>query len=59
MKAVACSQVLLAANVRDSEELLPHFILQLVHLLAVLPRGTAFLSIYESGSSDASGATTL
>ena len=57
--AMASSQVLLAANVHNSEELLPHFILQLSHLLSVLPHGTAFLSIYESGSSDASGARRL
>ncbi len=50
-------QVLLAANLRDAEALLPHFILQLLQLLAVLPRDAAFLSIYESGSSDATGAS--
>lgn len=48
--------MLLAANVHNNEDLLPHFILQLSHLLSVLPYGTAFLSVYESGSSDASGA---
>ena len=53
---VVQTQVLLAANVHNNEELLPHFILQLSHLLSVLPHGTAFLSVYESGSSDASGA---
>ena len=40
----------------NNEEVLPHFILQLIHLFAVLPPETAFLSIYESGSKDSTGA---
>lgn len=41
----------------NNEEVLPHFILQLIHLFAVLPPETAFLSIYESGSKDSTGAS--
>ncbi|BDA43762.1 Alpha-1,3-mannosyltransferase CMT1 [Coccomyxa sp. Obi] len=47
---------LIAANMHNNEEVLPHFIIQLVHLFAVLPPETAFLSIYESGSTDSTGA---
>ncbi len=46
---------LVAANMHNNEEVLPHFILQLIHLFAVLPPETAFLSIYESGSKDSTG----
>ena len=49
-------RVLLAANMHNNEELLPHYIAQLVHVLSLLPLGSAFLSIYESGSTDATGA---
>ena len=48
-------KVLLAANMHNNEELLPHYITQLTHLLSVLPPGSAFLSIYESDSSDSTG----
>jgi alpha-1,3-mannosyltransferase len=47
---------LVAANMHNNEEVLPHFIIQLVHLFAVLPQDSAFLSIYESGSTDSTGA---
>ena len=50
---------LIAANFKDNEELLPHVIVQIWHLLAILPQGSAFLSIYESGSSDSTGAPCL
>lgn len=46
---------LLAANFRNNEELLPHAIVQFWHLLALLPEGSAFVSIYESGSTDSTG----
>lgn len=45
----------MAANMHNNEEVLPHFILQLIHLFAVLPPETAFLSVYESGSTDSTG----
>ena len=48
-------KVLLAANMHNNEELLPHYITQLTHLLSVLPPGSTFLSIYESDSSDSTG----
>jgi hypothetical protein len=47
---------LIAANFRNNEELLPHVIVQIWHLLAILPQGSTFLSIYESDSSDSTGA---
>ena len=48
-------KVLLAANMHNNEDLLPHFTLQMLHLLASLPLGSAFLSVYESGSTDSTG----
>ena len=44
--------VLIAADVSNAELVAPHLVVQAVHLLALLPRGRAFLSVYESGSSD-------
>jgi len=49
------NKVLLAANMHNNEDLLPHFTLQMLHLLASLPLGSAFLSVYESGSTDSTG----
>jgi len=49
------SKVLVAANLHDSAALMPHYTLQLLALLAALPRGSAFLSVYESGSTDDTG----
>lgn len=48
-------KVLLAANMHNNEDLLPHFTLQLLQLLIALPRGSAFVSIYESDSKDTTG----
>ena len=48
-------KVLLAANMHNNEDLLPHFTLQMLDLLSKLPLGSAFLSIYESGSTDSTG----
>ncbi len=48
--------MLVAGNLRDSEELMPHLLLQLLAVLAYLPPHSAFLSLYESGSSDSTGA---
>ena len=47
---------LLAANFHNNEELLPHVIVQLWHILAILPKGSVFLSVYESDSEDSTGA---
>lgn len=49
-------KVLIAANLHNSVALMPHYSLQLLALLAVRPPGSTFLSVYESGSSDATGA---
>ena len=37
---------------------MPHYILQLLLAVGTLPHGTIFVSIYESGSADASGMST-
>ena len=50
------SKVLVAANLHYSGALMPHYALQLLALLVALPRGDALLSIYESGSTDDTGA---
>lgn len=50
------SKILLAANMHNNEDLLPHFTLQMLDLLSRRPTGSAFLSIYESGSTDSTGA---
>lgn len=50
-------KLLLAANLKDAEALMPHLILQLAALLVYLPPQSAYLSIYESGSADSTGAT--
>ena len=49
--AAAGGPVLVAADVSNAERVAPHLIVQAAHLLALLPREQAFLSIYESGSS--------
>ena len=51
--------VLLAANMHNNEELLPHFTLQLLDLLSSVPDNSAFVSIYESGSTDSTGVQLL
>ena len=51
--------MLIAANLHNSVALIPHYSLQLLALLAARPPGSAFLSIYESGSSDATGALSI
>ena len=56
MRLCRGSKVLVAANLHDSGALMPHYTLQLLALLAALPRGSAFLSVYESGSTDDTGA---
>jgi hypothetical protein len=53
----AATRVLLAADARDfGPALAPHWVLQAATLLALLPAGGGFLSVYESGSTDG-GAT--
>lgn len=48
-------KVLIAANMYDNEAVAPHFVLQLLKLVARFPRGRIFVSVYESGSKDATG----
>lgn len=46
---------LIAADMHNNEELLPHFTTQLLHFLALMPTRSVFLSLYESGSTDSTG----
>ena len=55
MRQLKGRKYLLAANFRDNEDLLPHVIVQLWHLLAILPQGSVFVSVYESNSEDSTG----
>lgn len=48
-------QYLLAADMHNNEELLPHFTSQLLHFISVMPQGSIFVSLYESGSTDSTG----
>lgn len=45
----------IASNLHNNEKLLPHFTLQLLSLLQQLPKGSTYVSIYESGSTDRTG----
>ena len=45
----------IASNLHNNEKLLPHFTLQLLGLLQQLPKGSTYVSIYESGSTDRTG----
>lgn len=51
-------RILLASNLHNNEELLPHYILQLLQLIVNLPAGSSYVSIYESGSTDQTGVRT-
>ena len=44
--------VLLSANLHNSEEIMPNFILQLLRAVGRVPQGGMGVSIYESGSTD-------
>ena len=48
-------RLLLANNLHNNEQLMPHYITQMLRLLALLPPGSAFVSVYESGSKDRTG----
>lgn len=50
------SPILIAADFRDAAHVLPHWARQALALAARAPPGAAFISLYESGSADASGA---
>ncbi|KAK9812593.1 hypothetical protein WJX72_000003 [[Myrmecia] bisecta] len=52
----ADQKYLVAADMHNNEAVLPHYIIQLVHLMTVMPQGSTFLSVYESGSTDSTGA---
>ncbi len=53
--APAGQRVFFASNLRDNAPLMPHYITQMLFTVTALPVGSAFVSIYESGSTDATG----
>lgn len=48
-------RIFFASNLRDNAPLMPHYITQMLFTVTTLSPGSAFVSIYESGSSDATG----
>ena len=46
------NQVLIAGNLRQNEDIMPHFLLRLLETVVALDSRLAFVSIYESGSND-------
>ncbi|BDA47686.1 probable alpha-1,3-mannosyltransferase CMT1 [Coccomyxa sp. Obi] len=57
MPAVAAGlRVFFASNLRDNAPLMPHYITQMLFTVTSLRAGSAFVSIYESGSRDGTGA---
>lgn len=53
LQGLAGTKWLLAANFKDNAEILPNFIKQVWLLAALLPSSSLFVSVYESGSEDA------
>ena len=53
--AASAQRVLIAADVIDSAHLMPHFLTQLLLTAVTLDSHATFISIYESGSTDATG----
>ncbi len=49
-------KIFIAANLHNNAALMPHFITQLLLSVVSLTPGDAFVSLYESGSTDATGA---
>ena len=45
----------IAANLKQVEDLMPHYVLQLLIAVSLLPKDQAYVSIYESGSHDNTG----
>ena len=45
----------IAANLKEVEDLMPHYVLQLLIAVSLLPKDQAYVSIYESGSHDNTG----
>lgn len=48
-------RVFIAANFKNNGDLMPHFIQQLLLAIVAMPSDNAFVSIYESGSTDLTG----
>lgn len=53
--AAAGLRVYFASNLRDNALLMPHYITQMLFTVTSLRAGSAFVSIYESGSRDGTG----
>ena len=49
-------KIFIAANLHNNAALMPHFITQLLLSVVSFTPGAAFVSLYESGSTDATGA---
>ena len=49
-------KIFIAANLHNNAALMPHFITQLLLSVVSFTPGNAFVSLYESGSTDATGA---
>ena len=49
-------KIFIAANLHNNAALMPHFVTQLLLSVVSLTPGNAFVSLYESGSTDATGA---
>ena len=45
----------IAANLKEVGELMPHYVLQLLIAVSLMPEGKAYVSIHESGSHDSTG----
>ena len=46
------SKVLLAANFKNNQDVMPHIIREIWMLSSILPLDSLYVSVYESGSSD-------
>ena len=46
---------MIAANLHNSADVMPHWMLQLLTFIVLRPPGAVSLSIYASGSTDATG----
>ena len=57
--APPAERVLLAADIINSAPLMPHFLIQMLLTIVKLAPGAVYVSIYESGSTDATGAPLL
>ena len=48
-------RIFIAANFKDNAAVLPHLLVQLWHTIALMPKHSIYVSIYESSSRDDTG----